>query len=1119
MEIYEVIFSSPELKTVEDYIKEPGSPASKYIDREEEFLQVKNKEGKTNKEVIVSKFKQLKLQQKYNNLPAKQIPLKVGTKLAIPANQIDRVGLLTQGIEVVSNDAPAFKARALAELEVKEGYNPARKTRPIKGFLNKGILSESYPEVTVWIWCRALSNSKLSDENDGEIFNITPFVQKVSTNVGKNGGNFQITLPPLACEFNSTLNKWIIKKKSITTYTSKANNLSIQNDGYVASSSLLYEDKEGEIKRSQFLFHNILSANDLVFIRYETLNLEKQQRIDDNKDFIISKDKLPGRIYDMIGLIDENTQIINGSNTDVSININGRDLSKLFIEDGTYFYALEMTQGQLKFAGGSTQQNDLMQRVFSDNALQYFGLYFNNSIENVLKFVIQQLSTIKVVPNELFEYYGDRRNKKFNPERKELQQKQPISEELEKLKNLSKQYIEGIRRRAQLTNQSKSIELKEIDNIWNKTYDFLKAIRQSKVRKVAGNLTAGWDNFRYLNEQITQNTLPAFFIRNMHLTLFYTKSEVVKQNEDQLFITIDNYIDIESSKPKHSDLWNEELTNGIWQIIKLVIDDGYQSSQKNPTTNEWEAVRKGGVTNRRLVDSSASSANGSLLNFIRKVCQEPFVEFYMDTYGDTYNLIVRRPPTDREGLLSMLEGQVAVESKDGVDKIKSIVIDIEIEDVIQEQLSYNDGAAVSWYQLTPQANFIGNSSTYSLAYLPAIFFQEYADIWGSRPLQITHNYMPHLPLNAQQTTLDISEKQAYEDMKYLIESNAYMPFTRQGTITLNGDRRLKIGNICRYKPTGEIFFIEDVQQTYSIGETTVERVTTITVSRGMIESLIYGTQLTDNQNQTFKSCSYFDIINTELNIQEKTVTETVTEKVQVGTRVVEAPSINNNEYSTESNLQVNALFAAANRYAGYKYGLGSTGEGKKIDCSGFVSKVLQIAGVKVSRDTSENLMVRSNNFRQVYDLQESTLREGDVIGFDRKDYNFDKGRRYGIDHITIVVRNYNTGKLELAESVGGVGVRFKPLSEIIPKYNKISRRVYLGDFRGNGLGQGSSIEEPVYKTINRKITKKEVDRAKIFSDFKVFKECFNFFVRRNQNAENYNAKAASSELNSIKVGN
>lgn len=1084
MEVYEVIFSSPELKTVADYVAEPGSPASKFINREEEFLKVKNKEGKTNKEVILSRYKYQKSKDKYSKVPAKELPLKVGTKLAIPVLDVDRVGLLTQGIEVVSNDIPAFKARALAELEEKEGYNPVRKTKPIKGALNVGVLSESFPEVTVWVWCRALSDSKLHEENKGQIFNITPFVQKVVTNVGKNGGNFQMVLPPLTCELDENDN-WIIKKASLTTYKNTANNLSIQNDGYVASSSLLTEEYPGgEVRRSRFLFHNILSPNDLVFIRFETLQLEQQQRIDDNKNFIVDKSQLPGRIYDMIGLIDDNTEVVNGASNDVSININGRDLSKLFIEDGTYFYALEMSQGQLNFAGGSTQQNELMQRVFSDNALQYFGLYFNNSIENVLKFVIQQLSTIKVVPNDLFEHYGERRNEKYNPERKQVQQKQTISNKLEELKNTGLRYIIDIRKQAQLTEVSKNQENKQAETVWKEGIAFFKAIREQKVRTVAGSLTTGWSAFKYSTskglEQVRENTLPAFFYSNTHLTLFYTKATVIKQNEDLLFKTIDEYLDLQSASPDHKNIWKKEFASGIWQIIKLVIDEG--------------------ITERRIVDSSASSANGSLLNFIRKVCQEPFVEFYMDTYGDMYHLIARKPPTDREGMLSMLEGQVSVEGNEGEKKITSTVIDIEIEDVIQEQLTYDDRTVVSWYQLTPQANFIGNSSTYSLAYLPAIFFQEYADIWGSRPLQVVHNYMPHLPLNAQQTNLDISEKQAYEDIKYLVESHAYLPFTRSGTITINGDRRLKVGNICRYKPTGEIFFINDVQQTFQISESFIERTTTLEVSRGMIEDLITGISFTDEKNTIFKTASYFDIINTELVIEERTVTDTITEQVQVGTKTVPQYTTPNNNYSQSSNLQVGALFAAANKYKGYKYGLGSNGAGGKIDCSAFVTKVLQMCGVKVSRDTSENLMTRSNNFRVVPRLEEGSLFEGDVIGFDTGRTSFDKGRKYGIDHIAIVVRNYNTGGLELAESVGKVGVRSRPLSQAIPRYNKISRVIYVGDFRGGGeIKYGSSIEQPVYENRTRTVTRKEIDRAKVFSNFKVFTECFNFLLRRRQN--------------------
>lgn len=1109
-EVYEVIFSSIELKTVEDYVADPGSPASKFKNKEEEFLKVKNKEGKTNKDAILERFRSQSYKEEILKLPAKQYPLKVGTKLAIPVKQVDRVGLLTQGIEVVSNDIPAFKAKKLAELELNEGYNPIRKTSLVKGKLNYGTLVESYPEITVWVWCRALSNSnKLGDENKGQIFNITPFVQKLTTNMSKNGGNFQISLPPLACEFNSESGSWEIKKRSITHYKSSAENLTQQNEGYIAESSLLTQDSEGNIKRSQFLFHNILSTNDLVFIRFETLELEKEQRISDNQSYIVDKKEIPNRIYDMIGLIDENSQSVNGSMNDVTINISGRDLSKLFIEDGTYFYALEMSQGQLNFAGGSTQKNELMQRVFSENSLYYFGLYFNNSIENIFKFVIQQLSTIKIVPNDLFESYGERRNKKFNLERKQIEQKQSTSDQLKQYKEEACRCIKSIRKQVLLTESSRNKEDSETQEIWSQFYNFFKSIRKENVRETVGSVTSGWRSFSYLNngkvENIQKDTLPLFFYKNMHLVLFYKKSKTIKNDEEKLFISLDNYIDLEESNPDHKDVWKEEYADGIWQIIKLVIDEG--------------------ITNRRVVDSSASSANGSLLNFFRKVCQEPFVEFYMDTYGDMYHLIARKPPTNKEGLISMLDKQVLVNSEEsGVEKIQSVVIDIEPEDVIQEQLSYDDQNAISWYHLNPQNNFLGNNSTYSLAYLPAIFFEEYAEIWGSRPLQIIHNYMPRLPLNTQETNLDISEEQAYEDMKYLIESSAYLPFTRKGTIIINGDRRLKIGNICRYKPTGEIFFIEGVQQNFQISENSIERTTTIQVSRGMIENLIRGVNLVDENGNVGdvdkgEYASYFTIINTDLDIQEKTVKDKIVEQVQVGTEIVQRSLDYNDNYSKESNIQVNALFAAANRYRGYRYGLGKRGgDMKTIDCSGFVSNVLKIAGAKVIPDTSENLMIRSNNFRQAsIPLNSAFLMEGDVIGIDTGNYEFDKGRRYGIDHIGIVVRNFNTGELELAESTRSTGVIFRPISQGIARYNKISRKMWIGDYRGNNIGNSSSIERPIYEERVRYITRKEIDRAKVFSNFQVYKPCFNFFLRKYQNDVKYSREGEGINIKSVTV--
>lgn len=833
--VYTVTHSSPELRTVADYIRDISSPAHAYINNMEDFLSVLQEDGvTTNREAIESGYFFEWERKAYKGKPSNELYLPIGTSLAIPISKINPAGLLTQGIEVVKNNTPSFKAKALSDLEKEKKYRPASKDLKTK---KEGTVKEEYPDITVWIWCRALSPTL---EEGGEIFNLTPFVQKVETNVDKMGGNFNITLPPIVCEISSE-GIWKVKKGSIKRYTTSVNT-SLQKEGYVAEGSFYKEGENGELKRNEFLFHNIISPNDMVWIRYETLEMEKEQRREDNSSFIIDKKNIAGRIYDMIGLVDTNTQTVNPSNNEVSITVAGRDLSKLFIEDGSYFFPLEMSQGKLFFSGGSTQQNSLMQRVYSDNALHYFNSYYNNSIENVLKFVIQQISTIKVVPDDLLFSYGERRNKRFR-EKREGEEALSSKKKIIEIEKRAKEKIKQIRIEKSLQENVYTEDI-FVQTVWSILIHFFEAIRKQKVRVKANGSTVGWGSLTYISitgekENLEKDTYPRFLQKHL---LFSVRNNVdIRENE--LLLNVDTYIDMISQPESKKGGWLEEEAKGIWQIVKLVIDKS--------------------VTERRIIDSSMSSANGSLLNYIQKVCQEPFVEFYMDTYGDTFNLVVRKPPYDRVGIESMLEGSHTTEESGSVT---STVIDIEAEDVLKESLSYSDKNVKTWYHLMPQGNFLGNTSSYSLAFLPAIFFEEYANIWGSKPMQLVHNYLPYLSTDSSKTILDVCEKQAFEDLKYIVESNAYLPFTREGTIQVNGDRRLKKGNIIRYKSTGEIFFIEHVQQSYSIDDSSIDRSTTIQVSRGMKEESIKGIPTTSGESSGF--FSYFDIINTELNLEK-----------------------------------------------------------------------------------------------------------------------------------------------------------------------------------------------------------------------------------------------------------
>lgn len=268
----------------------------------------------------------------------------------------------------------------------------------------------------------------------------------------------------------------------------------------------------------------------------------------------------------------------------------------------------------------------------------------------------------------------------------------------------------------------------------------------------------------------------------------------------------------------------DRLAPGIWQITKLLMDSSVQ--------------------NRQIFDSSIAYQTGPLINFFRKVCQMPFVELSGDTYGDQYYFMVRKPPYDKEGILMMME---------------STDTEIHEREIISTNIGWENENIYSWYQLIPYGELPGSDQT--LLYMPAIFFPEYAAIWGSRDLTIQSQYVNFYLSGYWDQQTDEKKKQngeniiknAVRDLKYLVESNAYMPFTRKGTIVLNGDRRIKRGTIVSM-PNGEQFYVDAVANSIAYSETSVVRQTTLTVSRGMFPEYIKGIDV----NGT--NMSYFNII-------------------------------------------------------------------------------------------------------------------------------------------------------------------------------------------------------------------------------------------------------------------
>lgn len=631
-----------------------------------------------------------------------RLPLYTRTNLLIPkdATKIEFISLGGKNLFLKQRDFNYFFADKLYALLSDISYVRAENLVKDEGRnLSIEVIMEN---VQVWIWSRALN----------KIIDVSPFITNLSTNVS-NIGSFDLSLNPV-----KNLDELISSsKENIINYFSLDSGTSLHNFDF---------------------FYKNFQYNDLVFIRFEKLQLEKNQK---TSEYVpeINRTQLPGQIWDMIGLVDTNSMNQSFQNTSQEISISGRDLSKLLVEDGSYFMNLALMQGsdQKDLIIGFNKSDKWFKRNIYDGSLggQYSPYNFPNSarkISDTLGFIINQLSNLGVLGGEdLFSSYAaDKRTKKYE--------------------------VSGIE---------------------------------------------------------------------------------------------DNYL-----KTMNVD--------GVWQIIKLMIDKS--------------------VDSRRIVDDSLSYVDGTIMEQFNKACQQPFVEFFGDTYGNEFNFIVRQPPFTKDMIKSFLNGIADKEAREH-DKGNYQIIDIEAKDLQGYNSLQWDSTYYSWYQLTPTDSFLGKYSKLAMGSLiPIIYFEEVAECFGNHRLIVPDNYLSSD--FTEQSESDKNKnlfKRAYlNDMKYVIDSNIYLPFTRKGSLTLvKGDRRIKKGTFIRVKPTNEIFYVDSVSNSIMFSNDKVDRTTTISVSRGMIEDYIYGANGYDENGEILTKggvpvkFSYFNIANTIIEENQRIVEE------------------------------------------------------------------------------------------------------------------------------------------------------------------------------------------------------------------------------------------------------
>lgn len=634
-----------------------------------DFLSLKSKEGISNLDYIWSQYDpelRKKYEQDYNNksLPD-SAPILKGSPVVVPLSKmvIEFEKVSQQGQFMSQGSFKAFWADNYKKIIESINYKPEYSETKENASFDVRIVPQS---IRIWIYINSL----------GKIIDISQFVLACNTNKVAMAGTFNIRLSPVKAQ------------SSPTGY----------GNGFIENFNTT--DENGVLTKS--FWEKFINQNDLVFIRFEKLQLEKDASLKGNYDSLeISPNDLVNsssnyNVWDMIGFLDSCVVSYSAQYNESFIDLIGRDFSKLFVEDGSYFMPLKWVEGSKDrwFYGGDEADAWFKRNVVTGN-YNYFFNYGFKRIRETLWFIINILSNIGIVPDELFGSYQERRTKAYTIEDDE----------------------------------------------------------------------------------------------GVH------KTQEVK---------------------------------GIWQILKVFVEDE--------------------LDDRSIVDPSFTNPDGTLMSFINKICQPPFVEVLFDTYVDTLDVVVRQPPFTEKAISDVIKSKSYIE--------------IESNNLVELSLSYDD-RVYSWYQLFPQNNFIGTKMFTSLAFIPIIYFEEFTKVWGNKKQQIQDIYISLSALDGVGGTQNINSMAAaaLNDLLYIVETNVYLPFTRKGNITIRGDRRIKVGTFIKNNATNELFYVVGVTQTIVFSNGQLDRVTNVQVERGMFFPLLTGsgdknTKLTTGSGD---KASYFKI--------------------------------------------------------------------------------------------------------------------------------------------------------------------------------------------------------------------------------------------------------------------
>lgn len=307
-----------------------------------------------------------------------------------------------------NNDFYAFSAKEVSKVFESPSYS--------------SLIDKAKCDVEVIGWFKQMNlfgeRKKRINNVEGAWFDLSPYVTAMNASVSENGGSFSIRLPIVgmvsSVEAFSLLpdfgGRSLVHEPVTNIWKWGKNNF--------------YSKKSLETAQLGNLFSALISYNDLLF-----LSFAKNEELEEVESL---SERAARNSWDIVGLVDDVRVNLVGGGANGYVEVTGRDLMKLLIEDGSYFFnpsSVYSTEsifanevegaaggGVYKASGDVADVLDvgaegrgLVKRLRNlAQEIDIFAYKPMREITYILKGVISQLSNIEVVPGELFEFWENR---------------------------------------------------------------------------------------------------------------------------------------------------------------------------------------------------------------------------------------------------------------------------------------------------------------------------------------------------------------------------------------------------------------------------------------------------------------------------------------------------------------------------------------------------------------------------------------------------------------------------------------------------------------------------------------------------------------------------------------